>query len=414
MEELLPKSVTIDLIEPVPAFLHADVQAKLAYLDSRLGNAELDPGGSRVRIETIEPLDADGLASIEKNLHYLVSAMAEDAFEPELKVLEERTGAMRFSGDPMESLIRRREVRQEGVGFYAIGPLLTTLIKYVDEKLQEIASRMGASPYRFPALISPEYLEKVQYFKNFPHSLGFVTHLNENLSDIEQFSEKAQCAGGHVRVNRDLFSDAPAMLSPTVCHHLYAALAGGEVKGQGFAATAEGNCFRFEARNMFSLERVWNFTMREVIFVGEDDFVSDQLSKLRQAFRPVLDELDLSFTVKTANDPFFVGTFRDQATYQAAFELKYEIQAPVPYRNKALAIGSYNRHGNFFGRTLDIITSDGKPACTGCFGLGFERLAFAFVAQHGADASGWPSAIQRVVADVTQRESSIRFEETND
>ena len=167
------------------------------------------------------------------------------------------------------------------------------------------------------------------------------------------------------------------------------------------AATAMGNCFRFEARNMLSLERVWNFTMREIIFVGQDDFVSDNLTAVRQAFRSVLEELDLTYAVETANDPFFVGTFRDQAAYQAAFELKYEIRANLPYKGKTLAIGSYNRHGNFFGRQLNIRNSDDSAASTGCFGVGFERIALAFVAQHGPDPTNWPEVIQQAVLEAT-------------
>ena len=262
----------------------------------------------------------------------MVSAMTEDAFEPELKVLDEHKGKMRFQGDPMQALIKRREVVEEGTGFYAIGPLLTTVIEYLDTRVRQIASELGAHPYRFPALINPEYLEKVQYFVNFPHSLSFVSHLNENLDDIERFAAEAHCEHGHVKADSKLFSDAPAMLSPTVCHHLYAVLANTVIDAPGMIATASGNCFRYEARNMYSLERLWNFNMREIVFVGEDDFVGDGLETVRRAFSAVLRELDLTHQVITATDPFFVGTFRDQAAYQAAFELKHEIRAAVPYR----------------------------------------------------------------------------------
>lgn len=150
---------------------------------------------------------------------------------------------------------------------------------------------------------------------------------------------------------------------------------------------------------MYALERAWNFTMREIIFVGEEDFVAAKLEQVRSAVTPILAELDLTYSVETANDPFFVDTFRDQAAYQAAFELKYEIQADIPYRERSLAVGSYNRHGNFFGRTLNITTGEKDFACTGCFGMGFERIAFALVAQHGPDPIVWPSAIRAIVND---------------
>ena len=75
---------------------------------------------------------------------------------------------------------------------------------------------------------------------------------------------------------------------------------------------------------MVSLERLWNFTIRELVFVGDEDFVIESLSKLRALARGLLDDLDLTFRVETANDPFFIGTYRDLAAYQAAFDLKFE------------------------------------------------------------------------------------------
>ena len=146
---------------------------------------------------------------------------------------------------------------------------------------------------------------------------------------------------------------------------------------------------------MISLERVWNFTMREIIFVGTDEQVRERIDAVRDAMRPLFEELDLSYNVITANDPFFMGTFRDQAAYQAAFELKFEVRAELPYKSDTVAVASYNRHGDFFGRILDIKMPDGSPACTGCLGVGFERLALAFVTQHGIDPGKWPEKIRQ-------------------
>src|SRR5262249_8294162 len=110
--------------------------------------------------------------------------------------------------------------------------------------------------------------------------------------------------------------------------------------------------------------------------------------------RPLMEELDLTYKIMTANDPFFIGTFRDQAAYQAAFDLKFEVRASLPYKNETLAIASYNRHSDFFGRTLNIELENGEPVHTGCFGLGFERMALAVVAQHGTDPRHWPSSLR--------------------
>lgn len=394
----MAESITIELSDAVPESLRGDVQSKLAYLDARLEKAVLNGGGTAIDAWLPEKLESDQRAALEAKARKLVVSMCEDAFLPDVRTISERWGNMAFSEDPMPLLLAHREVKQEGDGFFAIGPLLSGVMDFVEAELLRIAAEQGAAHYRFPALISSSYLEKVQYFRNFPHSLAFVSHLNEDVDDIDRFAQEAHCCGSLVKMDPGLLSAPKAMLSPTICHHLYHYLEGARIEEQGVVATAFGHCFRYESRNMSALERVWNFTMRELIFVGDEDFVEAGINRARAAFEEVLAKLDLSYAVMTANDPFFVGTYRDQAAYQAAFELKYEIRAPLPYSGNSIAVASQNSHRDFFGRTLDIRDHRGAHACTGCFGVGYERLALAFVAQHGVNPECWPEAICAALA----------------
>jgi hypothetical protein len=69
-----------------------------------------------------------------------------------------------------------------------LGPMMSRLVEFVESRLLQVADHMHAVPYRFPALISPAYLEKVKYFQNFPHSLSFVTHLREGFEIIQKLA----------------------------------------------------------------------------------------------------------------------------------------------------------------------------------------------------------------------------------
>jgi hypothetical protein len=171
----------------------------------------------------------------------------------------------------MPELLARREVVQEGPGYFVLGPMMSRLVEFVESRLLQVADHMHAVPYRFPALISPAYLEKVKYFQNFPHSLSFVTHLREDFEIIQKFSSIAATRDGTVATNETTHATCRAMLSPAVCHHLYFSLSDSEIDSAGLVATASGHCFRYESINMVSLERIWNFTMREIIFVGTDE-----------------------------------------------------------------------------------------------------------------------------------------------
>ena len=131
---------------------------------------------------------------------------------------------------------------------------------------------------------------------------------------------------------RQSLAPPKVMLSPTVCHHLFYALAGKQIRKEGMIVTAYGNCFRYEASNMVSLERLWNFTMREIIFVGEETFVKKGLDSVRGGLRKIFSDLGLAYKIETASDPFFIGSFKNQTAYQNALELKFEVRALLQFR----------------------------------------------------------------------------------
>jgi seryl-tRNA synthetase len=287
---------------------------------------------------------------------------------------------------------------QEAAGIFTVGPLVTRLISFFERQFIALADSFGAAPYRFPSLIPAKSLERVGYFRAFPHSLSFVTHLREDLDAIDNFAQHAACDEHGLNTPVDSFAKIQALLSPAVCYHLYFALADKPLPGGKLAATAVGNCFRYESVNLASLERLWNFTMREVIFVGPKDFVLQNRETGRERMRGFFEEIGLAYRVESANDPFFIGEFKKQAAFQSAFQLKFEIRAGLPFKQSTLAVGSYNYHQDFFGRSLNITLPDGSPAHTGCIAFGLERMAFAFLSQYGLDAANWPDAARKFVA----------------
>jgi seryl-tRNA synthetase len=339
--------------------------------------------------------DADQQA-LEARVVRVVEEMAQGAVPPKVEVLEDHLDRPTpFNADPMPQLLASGEVSEEHTGIFSFGPLLTRLIEVFEGEFLALAAEFGAKPHRFPTLISAEKLGRVQYFRAFPHSLTFATHLREDLDIINAFSQNAayeQPEG--LNASLDSFSRIQALLSPAVCYHLYFALADKPLPDGHMVVTSVGNCFRYESNNLTSLERLWNFTMREVIFVGPADFVLEHRERARQYMEKTFERLGLAYLVESANDPFFVGEFRRQAAFQNAFQLKYEIRALLPFKDSTLAVGSYNYHQDFFGRNLAITLPDGKPAHTGCVAFGLERCAYAFLAQFGLDPADWPAPVR--------------------
>lgn len=382
---------------PIPEHLIGEVRAKLAYLDEAITAAEIDPSGDQIVLQLNQTLTSEHSAQIQEKTARVVQAMVRGAFKPKQQVLEDHLDRPTpYGEDPTPGLLARGELHQEAQGIYALGPLLASLIDYFERRFVELGEAFGAQPHRFPTLIPARYLERVGYFHAFPHSLSFATHLRTDLDTIDHFAEHAACdEHGALKVPTESFAGIQTLLSPAVCYHLYFGLADQPLPGGKVVATAVGNCFRYESSNLASLERLWNFTMREVIFVGDKDFVLHNREQARLHMQDVLAEIGMAYRVESANDPFFIGEFRKQAAFQSAFQLKYEIRASLPFKASTLAVGSYNYHQDFFGRHLNISLPDGSPAHTGCAAFGLERIAYAFLAQFGLDPQGWPEAVRR-------------------
>ncbi|OGO11220.1 MAG: hypothetical protein A2Y93_11065 [Chloroflexi bacterium RBG_13_68_17] len=382
----------------VPAFLIGDLQSRLAYIDEDIAGVVVAADGASVQLSLRRSPDADRQAEIQTKIERVLQAMVPGAVKPREKVLEDRLDRpLPFGRDPMPALLERGEVVQEGSGIAVLGPTMSGLIDYFEAQFVELARSFGAAGYRFPALISPGLLDRVEYFRSFPHSLSFVSHMREDLDAIERFSQTAGCKDGALQMDRSALSDVAAILSPAVCFHYYGALSGSRLP-QGVCVTAVGSCFRYESSNMISLERLWNFSMREIIFVGPKEFVLDNREAARKKVAELLEQWGFAYRVEGASDPFFIGDFKKQVAFQSAFQLKYEIRAAIPHRQGTLAVGSYNFHQDFFGRHLDIAMQGGAPAFTGCVAFGLERMAYAFVAQYGLDRSAWPDIVRRGVA----------------
>ncbi len=400
----------------IPEYLTGEIQSKLAYADERIIKAQVSQNQISLTIcalpragATSETEEDSHLTPTERQaelvdkVQRVVLSMAKGAIRPKVQILEDHLGRPTpYWLDPMPGLLEMGEVSQEFGGVFTLGSLLTRLIDYFESQFIGLANSFDAAPYRFPTLIPARYLERVNYFRAFPHSLSFATHLREDLDIIDNFSQHASCDQHGLQAPSDSFAGVQCLLSPAVCYHLYFALADKPLPDGQVIATAVGQCFRYEAINLTTLERLWDFTMREVIFVGSKDFVLENREIARQRMSRVFEKIGMAYRVESANDPFFIGEFRKQAAFQSAFQLKFEIRARLPFKDSTLAVGSYNYHQDFFGRNLNITLPDGSPAHTGCVAFGLERIAFAFLAQFGLDPAQWPDEVRERTSGIAQ------------
>lgn len=388
----LPHEVLLE--QPVPTELASDVMGKWHYVSEMLDGFNLGPDGQTLRFR-LKP-GAEGKAGeIGARLVQVAAVMCRGYRGGAARILIDRSrppqpGAL----DPHPQLIEQGLLFPLGQGRFGLGRLAARLVDLMDRDLLDAAAYLNAEPFRFPSIIGADILNRCRYLRSFPHALSLVQHLREDIDAIQRFARGVEWRGD--RLDCDLSSLAPpaVLLAPTVCFHCYGAFADTKIGGRR-TVTARGKCFRYESGGLRGLERLWDFSMREFIFLGERAHVQQERTTAVERFAALLDRWELSYQIQTASDPFFIDDFSVQSNFQKAFDLKYEIRAALPYReNASLAIGSFNLHHDFFGKSFGITNDQGEPLFTGCIGFGLERVLLAFLSQHGIDPCGWPAWVR--------------------
>src|SRR5688572_2454377 len=86
---------------PVPEFLIGDVRNRLAYLDEQVKAATISPDGSTVVVVVDAEIGPARRAELSARIQTIVSALADEPYEPPVRVIEEQSHAHSFRDDPM-------------------------------------------------------------------------------------------------------------------------------------------------------------------------------------------------------------------------------------------------------------------------------------------------------------------------
>jgi seryl-tRNA synthetase len=384
---------SVDLNVSIPEELVKDFLGKLHYVSEEMTKFEFS-SEKRDQIKfDLKSNESSKAKLISEQILEIAQKMCKSYRANSAKVLIDRPITNQsFTQDPHPILESAGDLFKYGSGRYGLGPKILSLCDYFDREFVKLSQKFSATPHQFPSLIGAEVLDRCKYLKSFPHALTFASHLHEDLEAIRGFASSVRWQEDHLSCKEGSMDAIQCLLSPTVCFHCYAWLQSQRLS-EPKTITAIGKCFRYEAGSMNGLERLWDFNMREIIFVGPQEFVLKQRQKAIDETVALLDQWELSYQIKSATDPFFIEEFSNQTAFQLAFELKFEIRAALPYKEDSLAVGSFNYHQDFFGRTFDIQNNAGQASHTGCVGFGLERMALAFFAQHGMDEKNWPKSV---------------------
>lgn len=309
------------------------------------------------------------------------------------KVAFEHNTAIEGCSNAFDQLVARGDLFDHGDGVFTLRGQFLQVFRLVEQKVLAFAQTQGAEDVELPVTTALGPLNQSGFFKRTPQFARFMSSLP---SDVDRIFEVANQLESTDRVPSDCKLEPPRHICRSaICLSSYPQFAGRVLSPQEFTTwTVFGRAFRNEGSNLSTLERLSEFSMRELIYFGDRDFVAMRLEECSAFFKRIMIEGGLCGKIQTANDPFFAESIRALQFYQFAEQSKWEIRLLNPDSGNDVSVGSINNHGSHFTKSFDIRLLDGSFATTGCVGFGYERLVYLAMCQHGINLVDWPDAVR--------------------
>ncbi len=382
------RSMTVKLDAPATDMAQEEMRKQIAFLHQGIREITFSPDAREVtfkasgadegelaeRVRSVAAKIQRGLRQLKRKIVFSSSRVAAPRFKPVLEL----PGVHAFES-----------------GIVALEGLSLQLFNYFDRVFTEFGRVWGPAPLRTPTLIPAKVLAKCDYFRSFPHNVTFAAHLTEDAANIEGFRARYQDSDELDAHALGHMERPEACLSPAVCYHCYYVNRERTIPREGLTYEVCGKCFRYEASNMADLRRLWDFTMREVVFLGAREPLLEKRAQSMEMMSAFLEEHEIAGEIRTASDPFFVAPDAVSKTYfQLSSETKFEVSLLLPNEER-MAVGSHNYHSDFFGRAFDTRVEGEEGAMHSvCVAFGLERWVYGFFQQHGVDVKEWPKVVR--------------------
>lgn len=274
-------------------------------------------------------------------------------------VLARHDGKVLAKDNPMSEILSRGLAAPTGHGLYVLGGPLARLMGILDSRLRRLSLTLGAHELHVPGFLSPESARLSGYREGFA----------QQALNVARESSPPEVVG---------------LACPTVCHHYFAFVKAGAVAAPRLI-TARASCSRYETGTLPDLRRLVSFSMREIVGLGARAQCQKAMETIRRASLAFFEsELDLSYELTTASDPFFGELASLKQKAQLLEGSKEEARALIPFDHSTSAVSSFNRHGTTFVKRFGLACVDDELESF-CVGFGLERLLFALLSQKGTD-----------------------------
>ena len=371
---MIEKSITLS--QPVDPELLERIRFFLPYLCDPILSLEIVSGAKpEIRYTCAEQSDS---ALIEAMAHALLGTQEKSEPlnpHPARAVFDNRTASCSCSHDILPELLSGDHLIAFGPGQYGMGNLFLKTFKYFERECYRMTLKQNPQEFVYPNLIPRDLMEHTDYAND--QGRGYTWFTPSAPGD-------PLAAGVPVETPEHLGK-------PAVCLHCYPHFKQRAID-EPVTITTQGRCYRYEGTDQFSPDRLWEFIMRETVYIGSPVFVRDSLKAIETLTTGWMQSLGLRAWVEAADDPLQASG----ASFAASenIPVKWELRIALPASGTSLAAASFNYHADHYSQPFEI-SEGGQPAATGCAGFGIERLTWGFLAQNGLDTAKWPEAVRQ-------------------
>lgn len=383
---------------PKDTVLSLDVQKEIAevirYIIPGIRGVHFDEEGLRLLLNPGETPDSGATEKVRE----LIKKCSDANKYVKHEVIAEDPGQDPIHGgrDPYEVLVESGQVVQVSPGVCTFSGKILDDMKWLDGFFYDYAEIYNCVEQKVPSTTPTLSLIKSGYLKSFPqHALlvGTVHHDLDSLNALANIdvkdtlpSEIEKYVGSHSQV-----------LAPTVCSHCFESLKERPLESAPRNYTAIGMCHRHEGSNFSSLDRLQTYTMREIVYFGDEAHVAGMQDSILDFLKETFTRWNMKWRILVASDPFFIAGNETKKAYQTALRLKYEFQLHLPFSDKWLAIASVNNHQKTLVNAYGISppATDEMTLHSGCFGVGYERLVYGIYSQKGLNEDSWPDGLKQ-------------------
>lgn len=209
-----------------------------------------------------------------------------------------------------------------------------------------------------PSLIDGELLKRYGYFNLFPQHISAVMPLDDN--SYKNFNNE---------ISNNSFMNVNKYLIPAACLHIYPAISQMNISTPT-AITTLARVYRYERGDFDGLLREWDFSVREIVFVGERCFVEEALIDIQSKANLYALDSGISVTLQYSNDMFF-NDAKNRALQKIQKANKMKVELITRINDKNVALASFNYHDTHFSKMFDFDCK--SKIVTGCVGFGIGR-----------------------------------------